>query len=446
MCCLSSVTSACAATVPTKPRDGITLIEPPDRAPAGRVLVGYSGGLDSTVLLHLLQAHHGTQVEAVHVHHGLHPDADAWARHCESCCATFGIPLHVLRVMVSHDSGHGPEQAARNARHAAIAALMQPGDSVAFAHHRDDQAETVLLRALRASGPDGLAAMRPWRNHGNGWLWRPLLDTPRADLLAYAQTHGLTWIEDPSNTDDRFDRNFLRNQVMPLLRSRWPDANGALATVARLQQQAATRLASVDATALDGVIRGDGDLDVPSLRALSPATCAGVLRRWIVARGLPPLPAEGVRRIESDLLHADAGREARFAWKDAVVVRWRDGLHAMREHAAWPEGIALQWNGRAPLALPDGRRLRLEPARGFDLPVTVRARAGGERIQLPGRTHSHALKHVLQDLGIPPWERTRLPLLFNPDGALLAAGERVLSAAFKAWLDTHGTRLAIVAD
>jgi tRNA(Ile)-lysidine synthase len=191
------------------------------------ILVGYSGGLDSSVLLHLLADDADARrngLRAIHVHHGLHPDADAWAAHCERECAALGLPLQVVRVEVDRDSGLGIEGAAREARHRAFAEALRDGEILALAHHRDDQAETFLLRALRGSGVDGLASMRPWRAHAPGWSWRPLLDIARDALRDHAATHGVRWIDDPGNNEAAFDRNFLRNEVMPLLRQRWPHA------------------------------------------------------------------------------------------------------------------------------------------------------------------------------------------------------------------------------
>ncbi|KAB8172125.1 tRNA lysidine(34) synthetase TilS, partial [Lysobacter maris] len=175
---------------------------PPDAPSPAPLLVAYSGGLDSTVLLHLLASEprrRSDGLRAIHVHHGLHPDADDWARHCRRFCDALAIPLTVVRVEVARDAGLGLEAAARHARHAAFEAALGTDEVLVTGHHRDDQAETFLLRALRASGTDGLAAMRAWRRCGRGWLWRPLLETPRAALLEHAGTHALRWIEDPSN-------------------------------------------------------------------------------------------------------------------------------------------------------------------------------------------------------------------------------------------------------
>ena len=414
--------------------------------PAGSaVLVGLSGGLDSTVLLHLLAADpviRATGLRAIHVHHGLHADADHWQAECMRQCAGLGVALAVVRTDVAAGSGLGLEGAARAARHAAFAAHLREGEVLALAHHRDDQAETFLLRALRGSGPDGLGAMRSWRRFASGWLWRPLLHVPRAELLAHARQHGLHWIEDPSNADTALDRNFLRHRVLPLLRERWPHADAMFARSAALAAEAVELLDAQDAAGLASARCGDPDaLEVEALRALPAARRARVLRRWIGELGLPPLPAAGIARIESCLLQAAGDGQAEFAWSDAVIRRWRGLLHAGVQRPPLPAAWQAVWDGHSPLPLPDGGLLALEGAAGFDTPVRVHARQGGERIVLPGRAQSHALKHVLQDLGVPPWERARLPLLSAADDKVLAAGDLAYSGPFDAWLRTHAARL-----
>ncbi|HXH00874.1 MAG TPA: tRNA lysidine(34) synthetase TilS [Xanthomonadaceae bacterium] len=421
-------------------------IAAPDRPDdTGRaVVVGFSGGADSSVLLHLLTQAGWARargLRAVHVHHGLHAQADAWAGHCQQVCATLGVPLWIVQVTVVRD-GQGPEAAARKARHAAFEDELQDGEVLALAQHRDDQAETFLLRALRASGPDGLAAMRPWRRFGRGWLWRPLLDVPRADLQAYAQAHGLHWIEDPSNADDRIERNLLRLRVLPVLRKRWPQADAALARSATLCAQAADLLVRQDARLLAGCTGAStNELSVAALRQLDPAARARVLRHWIDMLGLPALPARGVAAIENDLLPARSGSAARFNWSRATVRRWREDLHAQLETPLLPVDWRIDWDGRTPLALPCGGSLQLIGVDAFDVPLQVHARRGGERIRLPGRTHSHALKHVLQEAGVPPWRRARMPLLSDSAGTVLAAGDAILAAGFADWLDARAARL-----
>lgn len=409
------------------------------------LLLGLSGGLDSIVLLHafaMSDAARHRGLRAIHVHHGLHRDADAWTAHCERACAACAVPLTIVRVDVERASGDGLEAAARTARHAAFDTALRDDEVLALAHHRDDQAETFLLRALRASGPDGLGAMRPWRRFGRGWLWRPLLDMPRSGLRAYAQQHGLQWIEDPGNADTDHDRNFLRHRVLPLLRERWPHVDAAFARSAVLSAEAAGLMDAEDAAALATARCADPrSLDTDALLALPMARRARVLRRWIGELALPPLPAEGVARIETDLLRAAADAEARFAWSNAVILRWRGLLHAGLRRMPLPQDWQTTWDGREPLPLPTGGTLALQGAPSFDTPLRVHARRGGERITLPGREHSHALKHVLQDLGVPPWVRERLPLLSDADGAVLAAGDLAYSAGFEAWLRECGARL-----
>lgn len=412
---------------------------------AGRVWVAFSGGRDSTALLHRLAQDPDVRargLQAIHVHHGLQPQADAWAAHCETTCRALGVPLQVHRVHVDTSRGEGPEAAARRARHGAFASAMSPGDLLATAHHREDQAETFLLRALRASGPEGLAAMRPWRAFGPGWQWRPLLDTPRALLEAYADAHALRWIDDPSNESTAFDRNFLRHTVMPLLRQRWPHTDAAFARSAALSAAGADLLAQQDRALLARAATADpAALRVATLRSEDARARARALRRWIETLSLPPLPAQGVAQIEAQLLSARDDAQAEFAWQGAVVRRWRGLLHAERLRTALPGTWQATWDGNVPLTLPDGGTLALE---GEGEPIAPRlrltARRGGERIALPGRAHRHALKDVLQSCGVPPWERRQLPLLWQGD-ELWAAGDFVLSAGCDAWLRDRDRRL-----
>ncbi|KAF1710371.1 tRNA lysidine(34) synthetase TilS [Pseudoxanthomonas kalamensis DSM 18571] len=417
--------------------------------PDAPLMIAFSGGLDSTVLLHAVTAGAlaGNEVRAVHVHHGLQSHADDWERHCRSVCESLRVPLEVLRVRVERDGGQGPEAAAREARYAALMSLLRPGEVLLTAHHRDDQAETFLLRALRASSVEGLAAMRPWRRFGPGWHWRPLLGIGRDALFDHAHAEGLRWIEDASNDDTALDRNYLRHRVLPLLRQRWPQADAAFARSAELSGEAANLLADEDRRVLAACGTLDPQaLSVTALRALPIARRARVLRRWIRALQLPPLPAEGIARIESELLSARDDAQARFDWGDgpqhaASVRRWRDVLHAEFLRQPLPTHWQQPWDGRLPLILPGGGLLSLENADALPMPVQAHARQGGERIALPGRSHSHELKKLLQDAGVPPWTRESLPLLSDEAGNLLAAGDLLYSAGFDDWLRRHGARL-----
>ncbi|GGK07176.1 tRNA lysidine(34) synthetase TilS [Luteimonas terricola] len=431
----------------------------PDGDAGTAVTVALSGGLDSTVLLHRLAAQPSIRrrgLRALHVHHGLQPEADAWAAHCATICASLDVPLAVREVTVARDSGLGLEAAARAARRTAFAEVLGEGEVLALAHHQDDQAETFLLRALRASGPEGLAAMRPWRRFAAGWMWRPLLDQPRARIHAWARTNGLSWIDDPANADPAHDRTLLRQRVLPLLRARWPTADAAFARSAALCADAADLLAVRDTEVLDALrshgVASDGPddaespvpstdpLPIQSLRALAPAERARALRAWTANHSLPPLPASAFDAIDR-LLDARGDGDAAYRWAGALIRAWRGELHAIPLAPSMPADWTVEWDGRRPLALPGGGSLSLEGADAFDHPLRAHARRGGERMRLPGRDHSHALKHLLQDAGIPPWQRARMPLLSDADGRLLAAGDNLLAAPLHDWLETRDARL-----
>lgn len=406
--------------------------------------VGFSGGLDSTVLLHALahgEARRRQGVRAIHVHHGVHPDADAWAVHCLQRCEAWGIRLDVQRVHVTARGG-GLEAALREARYGVFGSSLRSGEALVLAHHLDDQAETFLLRALRGSGTDGLASIAPVRMLGGAHVLRPLLELPRDALHSYAVAHGLDWIDDPGNADDAFDRNFLRHRVLPLLRGRWPHAAASFARSAALCGAEVALLDEGDAQALAAARTLDpATLRVDALAALPAARRARVLRRWLRERRLPPLPARLHDVVDAQLLDARRDAQACVRWSGASLRAWCGLLHAGASSAPLPTDWRVDWDGRTPLPLPGGGAWRLSGTSALPDACVAHARRGGERITLPGRTHSHALKHVLQDLGVPPWQREQLPLLSTRDGELLAAGDLVVSRRFDAWLREHGVRL-----
>jgi tRNA(Ile)-lysidine synthase len=419
------------------------------------LLVGLSGGLDSTVLLHALAtpgADTRTGLRALHVHHGLHEHADQWSEHCLRLCASLGVPCIIEHVRVRRDSGQGMEGAARDARYAAFAKHLRAGESLVLAHHQDDQAETVLLRLLRGSGSDGLAAMRRQRSFADSVLLRPLLGLSRHQLLAYANSQGLSWCDDPSNEDDGPDRNFLRRQVMPLLQRRWPQASGALSLSAALLGEDARLLGEEADRRLEKIVdpHDRGVLRIPALLELDPAWQARVLRRWLDRQRLPPLRRRAYALIAEQLLAGPGDGAGEYRWSGAVLRRWRDGLHASWKPDALPGRWQRPWDGTGSLELPVGGTLRfksLDPhLEAIDNTVSltsefgacrVASREGGERIRLPGRAHSHSLKHQLQQRHVVPWRRERMPLLFAGDGELLSAGDLIVSARLDAWCAAH---------
>ncbi|MDX1607034.1 MAG: tRNA lysidine(34) synthetase TilS, partial [Candidatus Competibacterales bacterium] len=337
-----------------------------------RLWIAYSGGLDSHVLLHWLthdpDLTRRCELRAAHVDHGLHPDSSRWASHCVAVCRGLGLSLQVLTVDARPRPGESPEAAARRVRYAALADLLTSADGVATAHHADDQAETVLLALLRGSGPRGLAAMPPVRTLGAGWLLRPLLDQPRARLRAYAERHGLGWIEDPANQVTDFDRNHLRHAVLPLLAERWPGLTRTLARSARHCAEAealAGALAEVDLAASAGP---DATLSLAALQALDAVRRRNLLRHWLRGRGLP-LPSERqLDRVLDDVLNAGIDRQPQVRWPGAEIRRHRDRLYALAPLPPAPDpNRVLDWNPAQVLELPGGGRLQATTVSGRGL-------------------------------------------------------------------------------
>jgi tRNA(Ile)-lysidine synthase len=401
-----------------------------------RLIVGYSGGLDSHVLLHLLATHRESwperTLEAVYVDHGLQAASTAWGTHCAQVCHDLGVSFRMLKIDARPASGESPEAAARRARYAALAAELRPDAALLTAHHCDDQAETLLLQLLRGAGPHGLAAMPTATRLGRGWLLRPFLAIGRADLLAYAQVNQLRWIEDASNADLGFDRNYLRHRILPLLRERWPAVSRNLARSARLCAETAAWLdveADADLARLASH-RAEG-LHIPALRELSEPRQRNLLRYWLRQLRLPIPDSRQLSHILHDIPSAGRDRQPCVRWPGGEARRYRDTLYAMPPLPPHDARQTFIWRstteGWPPLDLPGVGRLRLRETRGAGLRAEALAddllrvgfRQGGEHFHPAGRSHGQELKKLLQEVGIPPWERDRLPLLYR-DQALLA--------------------------
>jgi tRNA(Ile)-lysidine synthase len=415
--------------------------------------VAYSGGLDSHALLHATAAlrDRGWHASAIHIDHGLHPDSAGWAKHCAAVCDRLGLGYHVERVAVIKTREHGPEDAARRARYACLARHIGPNDVLLTAHQQDDQAETVLLQLLRGSGPHGLAAMPALSLFGQGRHGRPLLAFSRAQIERYARTEGLAWIEDPSNRDARIARSLLRAEVFPRLLKRWPEAPRSLARAARHMAEAAHLLDELAALDLASCQQPDSSLDTGGLARLSEARQRNIVRFWIRARGLrAPSPAL-LEQVTAQVARLPQTRHAVVAWADGEVRRYRDRLVLRRRFEA-PQPFVLAWNPPAPLELT-GRRLRVVAGLGDGLSqqrlsgrrLTVRSRRGGEICQLAGRSHHTKLKKLLQAAGVPPWERSSLPLMYVDD-ELAAIGDRWVCEPFRARADEGSWRIVLEHD
>jgi tRNA(Ile)-lysidine synthase len=399
--------------------------------------IAFSGGLDSTVLLHLLVHLAKTEslptLSAIHVHHGLQAAADAWPDHCQSVCDAQGVSLQVVRVQVQ--PGASIERAARDARYAAFIEATQANEVLMTAQHRDDQAETLLFRLLRGAGVRGLSGMPSERPLGRGHLLRPLLNVTRAELEAYATEHQLSWIEDPSNQDHQFSRNYLRHQVFPVLTARWPQAVATMARSAAHLSEAQgllDELAKIDlahaSTASDFDWLGLPSLELAPLEKLSDARQRNALSHWL--KPLTTLPDsdhwsgwENVR---------DATGDARPLWRLAAGELHRAGGRLWWLSGGWlrtPPSPVSWAEPSVSLVLPDNGVLTLTGQIPDGL-LHIRYREGGEVMNLPGRGHRD-LKRLLNESGVPGFVRGRLPLLYRDEQLLAVANLRGLDGSAK---------------
>jgi tRNA(Ile)-lysidine synthase len=400
----------------------------------------------------------------LHVHHGISPNANTWAEFCSGLCVQHNIPLHIERVDISGlRDEHGIEAAARKLRHAAFARL--PCDVVALAHHADDQAETLLLQLLRGAGVKGVAAMpvlskvegpvlssvegpvlsldkrpllKPATQHAHATL-RPLLDIPRGQLLEYAQQRALSWVEDESNADDGYPRNFLRHCLLPLLEQRFPAYRDTLTRSARHFAEASELLDELAQQDLPGE-EGTATLELSLLRQLSYSRAKNLLRYWLHKRGAPMPQNVQLDELLNQLLDARDDAAVCVDFGNWQVRRYQDRAYVMSYMGAFDQNLVLPWRGQAELEWPAlNSRLffRQTHGQGISLarlqraPVDLRLRSGGETLRPHATATTRSLKNLLQEHHVPPWRRERLPLLYCGDELVSVVGVAV-AAAFQA--------------
>ncbi|MCX8987687.1 tRNA lysidine(34) synthetase TilS [Citrobacter portucalensis] len=394
------------------------------------ILVAFSGGLDSTVLLHQLvqwrAQHPEVALRAIHIHHGLSPHADSWVQHCESVCMQWLVPLVVERVHLE-DDGLGIEAQARRARYQAFAQTLLPGEVLMTAQHLDDQCETFLLALKRGSGPAGLSAMGENTPFAGTQLIRPLLAQTREALETWARQHELCWIEDESNQDDTYDRNFLRLRVTPLLQQRWPHFAQAVARSAALCAEQESLLDELLASDLADCITAHGTLLLVPLMMMSDVRRAALLRRWLAGLNAPMPSRDGLERIWQEVALAREDASPCFRLGEYEVRRYQSQLWWVKSVDGQSETVIpwLEW--KTPLALPAGLgsvqlisagELRMPQA---DEAVSIRFKAPG-LLHIVGRNGGRKLKKIWQEQGIPPWRRDTTPLLFYGETLIAAAG------------------------
>jgi tRNA(Ile)-lysidine synthase len=417
------------------------------RAFGGKFCVAFSGGVDSSVLLHALTELRAVnpewRIRAIHIDHQLQSTSGDWAARCQRVAANLGIELLIERVVVARNDDQGLEAAARNARYAVFRRELQHGEVLLTAHHADDQVETLLLALMRGSGVQGLAAMPPAKPFSRGWHLRPLLNVTRHDLDAWASNKGIDAIMDPSNALLRHDRNYLRHEVLPALRKRWPAVADSIVRSTGHLGEALGLLEELAVSDLK-VCAVKRCLNVEALRTLSIARRRNLLRYWLRSRGLPLPSTRKLVGLEHDLFNTDLDRMPCVTWQGAEL-RWHRGLlyADSSRRAVLSDDVRRQyrqdWHWHESLALPaELGKLSLAPTLGPGLAaarlpaqVSVRYRKGGEQIRLPGRQHRHSLRNLLQESAVLPWWRDYLPLVFVGK-QLIAVGDLCISDDFAA--------------
>ncbi len=408
-----------------------------------RVLVGYSGGVDSHVLLHSLTQHtlqrSDLDILAIHINHGMQSMSGDWINHCKNQCRSLDVALSCIDVDVSAYRDHGPEASARMARYGAFATVMREGDYLLLAQHADDQVETFLLQALRGSGPDGLASIPQQRPFAMGQLCRPLLGCYRSQIQHYATTAELNWIEDPSNDDTALDRNYLRNSVIPLLKDRWPSLNqtitraasrcGAASNLLKAMAQDDLDFSRYDIQEREQLLHGSLDvLNATRLASLGEERVFNTLRLWVRENGLNLPGLEHLKQVTGTLLQLNDPVSGTGVVRigDYAFRRYQQVLHLCGPESPQTSGTEPDYEHAwlppfDPLFIPEaGVTVDIASCQAMgvsldqQLPVLIANRRGGETIAIAGRGNK-SVKKLFQEAGIPPWRRHCYPLLYQGD-------------------------------
>lgn len=388
-----------------------------------KIYIGYSGGIDSHVLLHLcaLEKQLKNKITAVYIHHGLQAVADEWHLHCQSICQQLNLPYLMLKVDAKAKRGESPEEAARNARYLALQNLLAKDDILLFAQHRSDQMETLLIQLFRGSGVQGLASMPQLTKLGQGVLIRPLLTVAKQAINAYAQCHQLNWINDPSNQNNDFDRNYLRNEIIPLLNQRWPALDKS---IARSAKHCANACAMIDEwiqitlpTICDSKQKS---ILIEQLNLYNDNQQNHLIRAWLQIFGLKPPSEVLLASIKTQVINIKIDANPQLYYQGFYICKYQAQLYCLPSQFLQPLADKTLWpESETTFALKNGYQLiRCESAEGIKKEiwhchtVSVEKRRGGEKIILPGRKGQHSLKNLYQEASIPTWERTMRPLIY----------------------------------
>ncbi len=421
----------------------------PERWPGdGDLIVAFSGGPDSSCLLHML-AHMPLPrpLRAIHIDHGLDPDSADRAKRAIEMAARWGVEGQIIQVAVT-DTGIGPEAAARQARYQALAANMSAGDRVLTGHHLADQAETLLLRLIRGASAEALGGMAPYRRLGPGWLCRPLLQWHPAEIVAYLKHHAIVPLHDPANLDPRLDRNFLNAEIMPRLEARWPSCTAVMTRSAhwcRLAGQALQAQAKDDFESLSRLAgpRQEQVMDCPGWLGLGPGRAGELLRHWCRRLEIPPPPLRRFTAFFSQCRTARADRNPQLDWTAGLLCR-HGGFIWLIVRPEPPPSWSVWWDRTEALELPAGLgRLRIRGA-GHALAAEPAWQVGGgipgEVLKPAGRGHTQRVSELMRKAGLPGWHRRHWPRIHSR-GKLLAVADVWLDHSLQETLARDGAQL-----
>jgi len=399
--------------------------------------VGFSGGADSTALLqamHECQGQLAAPLHAVHFHHGLQAEADAWQDHCRAFCGARDLPYRAERLEIDSSGRSSPEEAARNYRYQAVAGLLGPQEMYLTAHHAEDLAETLFLNLMRGSGVEGLAGIPVLRNLGHGWVGRPLLETRRRDLETYLAHRGIHWLTDPSNADMAFDRNYLRQELFPLLEGRWPGLVQRLARTARNARMTAGAMALFIERQSGELLQDPLKMPLAGLLELGQEMQTLILRQWLRRHEVPMLPEQRLREFLKQLAQGGPDSQAEVRWQEWMLKRYHSDLwlHGGQSgqpcpQKPWRAGLQLDLGAAAGNLALSGATAALPPG------WRIRPRQPGDRIRLHAAGPRQKIKHLFQVAVIPPWLRSAIPVL-EWDGEPVALGDWILGHRLRDWL------------
>ena len=403
-----------------------------NHTPTGKTIktwwLAYSGGVDSQVLLHLL-SQTKLDVRAVYIDHGLQAVSGQWAEHCAQSCQQLNIPFQTIAVNACAKNGESPEASARHARYQALATLVEEHHCLLTAQHQDDQAETFLLQLFRGAGAAGLAAMPFCDSFSKGLHMRPLLEFTQNDILTYAKQYDLNWVEDPSNQDDRYDRNYLRNRIMPLLKQRWPAIDKIISTVAKQQAENKQLLEYYAAEELKYIHADPDSLPVDALLDFDEPHLRNILRYWIKQQNIPVPSRKILQQIMQQMFTEKEDAKSKVSWSGFDMYRYKGELIVVPAIHHDDKQI-FNWDGQQPLMIASlSKQLTMKKTTGRGLKadiigkdLTVCFRQGGEHIKPAGRNGTHSLKKLFQEAAIPVWQRSRIPLVYLGDALIAVAG------------------------